>query len=133
MFRIFGGFEIGGNEDAGVKTLLRSLRRDRVGKISGRGAADGSETEAARGGKRRGDDAILEGKRREADRVILEIKILQPPLLCRDFCEETSGVPPTAVGRRKTFRQRKKFRIAPHIEIALRPSFSRRASAFSAS
>ena len=76
----FGGLEVGGDEDAGVETLLRGLRGDGVGEIAGGRTADGGEIEAARGGESGGDDAILEGKRREADGVIFEIEILQAPL-----------------------------------------------------
>ena len=79
VFRIFGGLEIGGNEDAGVKALLCGLGGHGVGEIAGGGAAHGSEVEAARGGKRGGDDAIFKGERREADGIIFEIEIFQAP------------------------------------------------------
>ena len=76
----FCRLKIGGYEHAGVEALLRGLRGDGVGKIAGGGATHGGEIKAARGGERRGDDAVLEGERREAHGVVLEIEILQAPL-----------------------------------------------------
>src|SRR5207245_9769573 len=55
----FGGFEIGRDEDADVKALLCGLRGDGVGQVACRGTANGLEAEAARGGQRRADDAVL--------------------------------------------------------------------------
>src|SRR5258708_6824561 len=69
-----GGLEVGGNEDASVEALLCSLRGHGVGEITSRGAAHGGEVETARRRERGGGDAILEGQRRKADGIVLEIK-----------------------------------------------------------
>src|SRR5213078_2744555 len=73
----FCWFKIGRDEDACVESLLRGLRSDRVGQIAGRRAADSFEFKAARGGQGRCDNAILERKRREADGVVLDVKIFK--------------------------------------------------------
>ena len=87
----FRGLKVGGDEDAGVEALLRGLRGDGVGEVAGRGAADGLEAETPRGHQRRGHHAILEGERREADGVVLEIEILSRPRRAASFGRRPAG------------------------------------------
>ena len=74
-----GGFEVGGNEDAGVKTLLRGLCGHGVRQIAGGRTAHRLETKAARGHQRRANDTVLKRQRREAHRIVLEIDAVLRP------------------------------------------------------
>src|SRR5208337_4646771 len=74
--------------------------------------------EAAGGGESGSHNAVLEGKRGEADSIVLEIDVLGAPAL-----SEIAGLDQRRAanshGRRETLRQRQEFRIAPHIERAM--------------
>src|SRR5713101_5677964 len=111
-----GGLQVGGNENTGVETLLSGLRGDSVGKIAGRRATHRGEIKPARRRERGGDDAILEGKGRKANRVILEIEILQAPfrgeLARSDQRRATNGVWAAVA-----FGKWEKLGIAPHVEV----------------
>ena len=56
----FRRFEVRGNKDAGVESLVRALSSDGVRQISGGRAADCFKAESACGGECRGHHAILE-------------------------------------------------------------------------
>ena len=86
-----GGLEVGGNEDAGLEAEARGLGGDGVGEVAGRGAADGGEAELLRVGEGDGDDAILEGERREADGVVLDVEIVGADALAEVFGADERG------------------------------------------
>jgi hypothetical protein len=97
--------------------LLRGLRGDGVREIAGGGATNGGELKAARGGKSGSDDAVFERQGREANGVILEIKMLQAPLrgeLARGDQRRAAD----SVRASEAFGKREKLGIAPHVEVA---------------
>ena len=59
------------------------LRSDGVGEIAGGGAAYRSEAELLGVGERDGDDAVLEGERREADGVVLDEQVSRTNALAK--------------------------------------------------
>ncbi len=69
-----GRFEIGRDEDPGVKALARGLGGDGVGQIPGGRATDGLESEGFGLRQRHGDDAVLERERGEIDGVIFDVE-----------------------------------------------------------
>ena len=75
----FGGFEVGGDKDAGVETLLSGLGGYSVGEISGGGAADGLKFKPSRCGESYGYYAVFKRQRGKTDRVVLEIEIGDAP------------------------------------------------------
>jgi len=111
----FSGFEIGGNEHAGVETLLRGLRSDGVGEVAGGGAADGGEAEAASGDEGGADDAVLEGERGEADGVVFHVEILDAET-GSEFRGSDKRRPAGGVGRLEAVGDGEKLGVAPHIE-----------------
>ena len=113
----FCGLEIGWDEDAGVKALLGRLGGYGIGEIAGRGAAYGLEAEAASGNEGGGYDAVFEGKRREADCVVLKIKIFHAPVLGQFSCSDQRSSA-GGVGGGELFGKREEFRVTPHIERA---------------
>src|SRR5207245_7675254 len=113
----FRGLKIGGNEHASVETLLSGLRRDGVGQIAGGRAADSFEFKAARGGQGRCDNTILEGKRRETDRVVLDVEVLYAEFF-RKMARGNERRAANGIGRAEIFGQRKKFRVTPHVKGA---------------
>src|SRR5204863_2400529 len=91
--------------------------RDSVGQIAGGRAADSFEFKAARGGQGRCDNTILERKRREADGVVLDVKMFHSEFF-RKMARGDERRAANGIGRAKIFGQRKKFRVAPHVEGA---------------
>src|SRR6266852_5618803 len=73
--------------------------------------------EAARGGESCGYNAVLEGKRREANGVIFEIEIFQAPFR-GEFARRHQRRAADGVWTGVAFGKREKLRIAPHVEVA---------------
>ena len=91
MLRIFAGFEIGGDEDAGLEAEAGGLGGDGVGEVAGGGAADGVEAELARVGEGDGDDAIFEAEGREADGVVFDVEVGCADALAEILCADERG------------------------------------------
>src|SRR5258707_776247 len=66
--------KIGGNEDAGFKTGTRGLRRNGIGKIAGRRAADDIEAEVSGLGESHCDYAVFKAERREAYSIVFQVQ-----------------------------------------------------------
>src|SRR5260370_27871727 len=79
--------------------------------------------EGAGGRKSGGDDAVLEGERREANGVILEIEILQAPF-CGQLARGHQRRAADGVWTSVAFGKREKFGITPHVEVASGESFA---------
>src|SRR6266849_8966148 len=79
--------------------------------------------EAARGGESCGYNAVLEGKRREANGVIFEIEIFQAPFR-GEFARRHQRRAADGVWTGVAFGKREKLRIAPHVEVASGESFA---------
>src|SRR5439155_14159090 len=75
------------------------------------------QVEPASGHQSGSNDAVLEGKRREAYGIVLDVEIFQAELVGEtiggDQRRATYGV-----RRLEIFRDRKKFGVAPHVEVA---------------
>ena len=103
------GFEVGGNEDAGLEAEAGGLSGDGVGEVAGGGAADGLEAEPARVGEGDRDDAALKLRVGKQTASFLTYRLVAPTRLPR-FIARTSGVKPTGrsgwkpsgMGRRAT-------------------------------
>src|SRR5437660_8874993 len=113
----FRRFKVGGNEDAGVESLLRGLCGNGVGEIAGGGAADSGETKSARRRESRGHDTIFERERRKANGVIFEIEILQSPF-CGKLARGDQRSAADGIWTNEVFGKREQLGIAPHVEVA---------------
>ena len=85
------GFEVGGNEDAGLEAEAGGLSGDGVGEVAGGGAADGLEAEPARVGEGDGDDAVFEAEGRETDGVVLDVEVGCADSFAQILCADERG------------------------------------------
>jgi len=84
--------QVGGNEDVGLEAGRRSVSRDRVGEIAGRGAGDRLEAELPGPGERHRDDPVLERVRRIGG-VVLDPDLPQTELVGEAIGAQQRGPP----------------------------------------
>ncbi len=119
----FRGLQVSGNEHASIECLVARLarRRNWQGCRSKNNPRLKAELFAAANSCRH--NAVLEGERREAHRIILDIEILDAPLGAPDCGSVSKGVPPMAT-RGEARRAKGGTRITPHVERAAREGFA---------
>ena len=109
--------EVVGDEDVAVEPEPRRVRRDAVGEVAGRRAAEHGEPELHGARRRHRDDAILVRQRRMVDRIVLDVQLLQAEPLGEPVGADERRVPGVKPGARLA-GDRQQLAKAPHVPRA---------------